>query len=324
MQIKDPVFIIGCPRSGTTLLSTILGSSPELWASYRESHYLWEKFLPDPRDWIFSMYMGEDDFKEEDKKYLDNQYHKFTFNNKLSADLIRYVFLNNSFKAQLKPLHELFSELIVKPIKSLLVNEYRILDKTPPNTYRVSYLAKAYPDAKFIYIVREGKTNISSLIEGWRSEKRFNFSFRKFWDYNKRLKIKGYNGKVWKFTNPPGWEEYLDKSLEEVCAFQWLSAHKYTQESLSKIDPKRWTQIRYEDLTSNPEKHIRELCMFIDIPFEGEIKKQAEDLPVVSTNTKPNPDKWKKNAELLARIEPMIQAMQEKLGYEPSRQAIKI
>ena len=75
MQIKDPVFIIGCPRSGTTLLSTILSSSPELWASYRESHYLWEKFLPDPRDWIFSMYRGAEDYKEEDKKYLDNQYH---------------------------------------------------------------------------------------------------------------------------------------------------------------------------------------------------------------------------------------------------------
>jgi hypothetical protein len=208
----------------------------------------------------------------------------------------------------------------VKPIKSLFINEYRILDKTPPNTYRVSYLAEAYPDAKFIYIVREGKTNISSLIEGWRSEKRFNFSFRNFWDYNKRLNIKGYKGKVWKFTNPPGWEEYLDKSLEEVCAFQWLSAHKYTQESLSKIDSNRWTQIRYEDLIASPEKYIRELCMFIDIPFEGEIKKQAEDLPVVSTNTKPNPDKWKKNAELLARIEPMIHTMQEKLGYETNKQ----
>lgn len=314
MRIKNPVFIIGCPRSGTSLLFAILRNSDKLWSSYRESHYLWEKFLPDPRDPIFSMYLDENDFKPEDKQYLENQYHKYTYNSELIADILRYIFLSNTLQAYLRAL---FSKVSVlnKWIKALFLKEYRVIDKTPPNTYRVSYLAKAFPDAKFIYITREWRSNISSLIDGWLSDRRFNFKFRSFYDYNKRLNIQGYPGKVWKFTNPPGWEEYLDKPLEEVCAFQWISAHKYSMQSFDKLDKSRWVQVKYEDLIANPEKIIRELCMFIDVPYEAKLKASSEALPVVSTDSKPDTSKWKKNADRLAKIERMITETQSKLGY---------
>lgn len=315
MRIKDPVFIIGCPRSGTSLLFAILRNSDKLWSSYRESHYLWEKFLPDKRDPIFSMYLDENDFKAEDKKYLESQFHKYTYNSEFIADILRYIFLSNTLQAYMRPIFSKVSNLTTW-IKSLFLKDYRVIDKTPPNTYRVSYIAKAFPDAKFIYITREGKTNISSLMEGWLADRRFNFKFRSFYEYNKRLNIKGYPGKVWKFTNPPGWEEYLNRPLEEVCAFQWLSAHKYAMQSFNKLDSSRWVQVKYEDLIANPQKIIRELCMFIDVPYEGKLESSSEALPVVSTDSKPDSEKWKKNADRLANIEGMIAETQEKLGYQ--------
>jgi hypothetical protein len=314
MKVKNPVFIIGCPRSGTTLLFTILRSSQELWSSPDESHYVWEKFLEDKRDPMFSMYLTAEDFSEGDREYIENKYAEYTHHSDFMRKITKHVFFNR-FKTLLSPMFFLWKKY-VSFLKTFSQADYRVIDKTPPNTYRVDYLAKAFPDAKFIYLTRDGASNISSLIEGWKSEGRFNFSFRNFYDYNSKINIKGYNGKVWKFTNPPGWEHYLDKPLEEVCAFQWLSAHHYSQEAFQKMPANRWIPVKYEDLIANPEKTIREICMFLDLEFSGPIQKHSENLPVVSTSSKPDPKKWVKNKALIENIAGMIDEMQVKLGYD--------
>jgi len=313
MKVKNPVFIIGCPRSGTTLLFTILRSSPELWSSPDESHYVWEKFLSDKRDPMFSMYLSAEDYTPDDKKYLENKYAEYTHKNDFMRKITKYAFFNR-FKTLVSPLFWLWRNSLAFA-RSLSGADYRVIDKTPPNTYRVDYLAQAFPDSKFIYLTRDGATNISSLIEGWKSDGRFSFSFRKFYDYNKKINIKGYNGKVWKFTNPPGWEDYLDKPLEEVCAFQWLSAHKYSQEAFKKMPSSRWMPVKYEDLVANPEKVVREICMFLDLKYQGAIEKNCQSLPVVSTSSKPDPNKWLKNKALIENIAEKIDEMQVQLGY---------
>jgi hypothetical protein len=313
MKVKNPVYIIGCPRSGTTLLFTILKASKNLWSSPVESHYVWEKFLPDKRDPMFSVYLDSCDYELGDREYIEKKYAEYTHKNQFTRKIIRRVFFNR-FKNQLKNLFLLWRR-IVAFIKSFSKAEYRIIDKTPPNTFRIGFLAEAFPDAKFVYLTRDGATNISSLIEGWRSQKRFSFSFREFYDYNKNIQIKGYNGKVWKFTNPPGWEDYLNKPLEEVCAFQWLSAHRYAQESFKKMPSSRWMPVRYEDLVANPEKIVREICMFLDLKYQGPIEKNCKSLPIVSTSTKPDPNKWLKNKALIENIAEKIDEMQTQLGY---------
>ena len=48
----EPVFILGSPRSGTTLLFETVGHSPGLGALPGESHLLWEMFhRPGPDGW---------------------------------------------------------------------------------------------------------------------------------------------------------------------------------------------------------------------------------------------------------------------------------
>jgi Sulfotransferase family len=313
MKVKNPIFIIGCPRSGTTLLFTVLRSSTQLWSSPDESHYVWEKFLADKRDPMFSMYLQAEDFSDGDREYIENKYAEYTHHGSLMRKITKHVFLNR-FKNNLAPFFLMWRKY-VSFLKSLSQADYRVIDKTPPNTYRVDYLAKTFPDAKFIYLTRNGASNISSLIEGWKSEGRFSFAFRQFYDYNSQINIKGYKGKVWKFTNPPGWQNYLNKTLEEVCAFQWLSAHKYSQEAFQKMSTSRWMPVKYEDLTSNPEKVLQEICHFLDLDFDGSIKQHSQKLPVVSTSTKPAPDKWLKNKDLIENIADKIDDMQIKLGY---------
>lgn len=316
-KITKPIFIIGCPQSGATLLFAILSHSKELWSSYRESHFVWQKFLPDKRDPLFSMYLDENDVEEGDRDYIESQYNLHTFNCPTTGACVKKLFATK-FGFLLRPLYPVFA-FFVSFIKGLFVKEYRVIDQTPPNTYRVSYIKKIFPDAKFIYVTREGKSNISSLIDGWKSDKQFDFNFRKFYDYNKDLKIKGYDGNVWKFTNPPGWEDYMQKPLEDICAFQWLSAQKYAQDAFDKMNPEDHIRIRYEDLVTNPEGTCEELCEFLELEYSDEVAKVASNPPTISITSKV---KWVKNRDLIENVIPKIDQMQEKLGYSHHTSAV--
>jgi hypothetical protein len=314
MKIIKPVFIIGCPRSGTTLLYTILKSTNQFWASHSEAHFVWEKFLPDVRDPMYAVYLTENDYSDEDEEYLNNKYSERVYQHDFLGNISQYAFYSKLRKFT-NPIYSLWRNFL-RVTRKIMPGHYRVLDKTPPNTYRVRYLAKAFPDAKFIYITRNAATNISSLIEGWKSSSRFNFKFREFYPENNELDIKGYDGTVWKFTHAPGWKEYLKKPLEEVCAFQWLSAHQYSLEGFENMDQSRFMQIKYEELIVNPPKAIQEICNFAEVEYDDAIRKNSENLPVVSTNTKPDPKKWLKNRDLILNIADQVNAMNLKLGYE--------
>jgi hypothetical protein len=73
--------------------------------------------------------------------------------------------------------------------------------------------------------------------------------------------------------------------------------------------------VKYEDLVTNPEKVVREICMFLDLQYQGAIEKNCLSLPVVSTSSKPDPNKWLKNKALIENIAEKIDEMQVQLGY---------
>lgn len=47
-RAREPIFIVGAPRSGTTLLFSVLMRSPDLCSLGRESHFLWEMYHAAP------------------------------------------------------------------------------------------------------------------------------------------------------------------------------------------------------------------------------------------------------------------------------------
>jgi hypothetical protein len=313
MKIVKPVFIISCPRSGSSLLFKILSESNKLWSAYREGHFVWQKFLPEPRDHIFSVHLTEKDYQPEDQQIVEDLYHRHTFNHNVLGDLCRII----TFREGLPTLFNGLLDINYK-LKSKFINEYRIIDKTPTNVFKVDYLYKLFPDAKFIFLTRNGLTNISSLIDAWNSKgKLFAFEFREFYQYNRDIDIKNYDGKVWKFLNPPGWEKYLKgKSLAEVCAFQWLSANKYALDSFSKIPKEQVFHMKYEDLQENRTSKIRETCDFLEIVCSESVQEMFLKDPKVSTVSLPNKQKWLKNKDQLITIESEIAEMQKQLGYE--------
>jgi hypothetical protein len=51
-----------------------------------------------------------------------------------------------------------------------------MIEKTPDNCLRVDFIRKIFPDAYFIYIQRDGRNSISSMMEAWRHYRKIPYS----------------------------------------------------------------------------------------------------------------------------------------------------
>ena len=295
---------------------------------------MWQPWHRDLREVADTVVLKAEDVKESDREHFDKHYHFSTYDNQILGELSRIRFLRN----RLRPVFNLINvfNYLYKWLKLCMFKRqsdakpraYRIIDKTPPNCFRVEYLAKLYPDAKFIYITRDGLDNTSSLMNAWRSKQKFQFRYRKYLEeYLKPLEgvqgsrsvkyfdIDGYQSDVWKFAMPPGWEAYRDKPLAEVCAFQWLKTHEYALNSLSKLPSERVIRFKFEDLMAEPHHSIEKLCSFLDIEFTWDMQKIVNEMPLVNTFTPANKRKSRKNQTDLETIRDYIEPMQQQLGY---------
>ena len=310
-KIKNPVVIIGCPRSGTSLLFRLLSTSSELWSLYRESNDIWNKFYKKTGKNFDDEILTEVDLTDKSKILLLNEFHKHAFNNYQLGYMTREYLLKNKYLSGVLPVITALN----KTGKNLFLKEYRIVEKTPKNCFRISFINKLFNDCKFIFLQRDGRSNINSLIEGWKLPGKYVRGQAK----QISLNIKGYsenNGKSWKYVLPPGWENYVNKPLEEVCAFQWISSNQYALDGLESISNDRKYTVKYEDLSENTYEVMKNVCDFLGISFSSELEKISNKPPLVNYVTKPSKDKWKKNIDIIQNTYPMIEPMMQRLGYE--------
>lgn len=320
MAIKDPVIIIGCPRSGTTMLFNILNQSKELFTLYRESWNVikgaYHKGLLNPIALDDSLTAG--DMTPELKEYLLDQFNKYSVNN----EALSYWIINH-LKIRGLTHHLPIPNPLVGPlklwnafVKDVFIGDYRLLEKTPRNCFRVAFMNQLFPDARFVFIQREANANISSLMEGWRKNASW-INHQRFPELDDSdFTMSNFEYKKWEYVLPPGWREFNGKSLEETCAHQWIQSNQYALRELDQLDSSRVIKIKYEDLVSDPATTVKSITDFIEVPYEGKLQQYAEKPPVVSSSMfeKPRQDKWKKNQDALERIAPMLANQQVALS----------
>ena len=142
-----PVFIVGHPRSGSTLLASILGSHSSL-AAIPETHYL---DMSCPCTPLTRVLGGEYHFDSimKNNRIIDSN---------VSLAEFRGVFSNS--KDSYSDFFRLFLELAAKK-----QGKQRILEKTPRHLEYVEKLLRWYPEAKVICIIRDGRDAVNSLVD---------------------------------------------------------------------------------------------------------------------------------------------------------------
>jgi hypothetical protein len=82
------------------------------------------------------------------------------------------------------------------------------LEKTPKNALRIPFLVEAFPDARFIFLFRNAKQNISSLLDSWRSGRYMTYPRLPRWPADR----------PWSHLLIPGWQDLAGRPLAEVVA----------------------------------------------------------------------------------------------------------
>ena len=98
---RRPIFVLGCPRSGTTLLLQALLQSPELGSVHSEGHILWDAYHhPRERDWG-SDALHADDVSARERDYIYLAVRLWTrgrrFVDKTPESCLRIAYLNELF-----------------------------------------------------------------------------------------------------------------------------------------------------------------------------------------------------------------------------------
>jgi hypothetical protein len=270
-----PVFIVAAPRSGSTLLFEILTHARDFWTIGGESHGVFER-IPALRpfaDGRNSNQLGAEHADPETSgRLLANFLDKLRDRDAVAYDRSR-------------------------------APRVRLLEKTPKNSLRIPFLNAVFPDALFIYLHREPRENISSIMEAWRSGRFVTYRAMPGWDGN------------WSLLLPPGWPALRGQPLQRAAAFQWAAANGAILDNLARLDPRRWTSIGFADLIADPAREIRRLCAFCDVAFDERLGAHVSDkLPVSRyTLTAPAPDKWKKNEAEVNSVLPEVEAVNRRI-----------
>ena len=213
------------------------------------------------------------------------------------ADVVNRI--RNAFLGQLRDRNQTPFNQLEEPAAGLP----RLLEKTPKNALRIPFLNSIFPDARYIYLFRDPRQNLSSIIEGWRSQRFVTYANLPHWPGR------------WSFLLPPEYGKMRATSLEEIAAFQWRVANQTVLNDLGQMPADRWTAVSYADLVTNVGPTIERLCEFADIEYDQELKDYCEAALPLSryTQSAPDADKWRSNEQMIARVVPGLRDVIEQI-----------
>jgi hypothetical protein len=189
----------------------------------------------------------------------------------------------------------------------------RLIDKTPRNVLRIPFIDAIFPDARYVMLSRDGRDNVNSLVNAWRSDR------YKTYELPEPHEIPGVDRRWWKFVLYPGWEKDRKGPLEVVAANQWIASNEHILSARKDIGEERWTEIRYEDLVAKPEQEVGRLMEWLGLAYDDAVRERAAATRTTPINivTPPEQGKWRReNPDLIEAILPSIRPTMEKLGYE--------
>ncbi len=285
-QIKDtlsrPVIIVSAPRAGSNMLFEQLSGIAGLWTIGGESHGIYRAF-PALRAENPDMDSGS--------------------LGKPHADPETRMLMRACFLCLLRDYRgKAYMDMAPKDRPSSVT----LMEKTPRNALNIPFLLEVFPDARFIYLHRDARQNIASIIEAWNHGLQTG-RFVTFRD------LPGWDRPAWCFLLPPGWRSMIGKSLPEIAAFQWSASNDAILHGLAQLPSSRWVSVSYHELTDAPGETLTSLCRFAGVKVPAGVG-EGDTLPLSRTTlSPPQPDKWKKYEQEINECLPEYSATADRI-----------
>jgi hypothetical protein len=280
-KIIKPIFIVGVPRSGTTMIYRILCLHPDLaWFSHEDLHF-WI-----PKETQENLKTSFKKMKEDNKKIPKTEEYLFVFGpkqrnfvrdtNKLPIEA-ETLWQNYFGQDYITDVSEDKKNKIIQIIQKFLEQEKknRFLNKSPANSMRIFALKKIFPDAKFINIGRDPRSVIASMLTRRESEGRF--------DIGIPLKIRN----TWKSNFLI--QKFLRNSNNDDVIKNYARSYQEITENINdffKSNQENCFNIIYEELLEHPKNVILKLLEFCELEKLSDFNKL---IPVIEETQ----NKWK-------------------------------
>lgn len=199
------IFIGGVPRSGTTLMRAMLDAHPDVRCG-QETRVI-PRILQLRSHWMKS--------EKESVRLVEAGITKEVLNSAIAQFCL---------------------EIIAKHGDPAP----RLCNKDPLTLKMGSYVIELFPEAKFLFMVRDGRATVHSII-------------------SRKVTITGF-----------------DLSNYRQCMTKWNQAIQTMHEQCKEIGKDRCMMVYYEQLVLHPEEWMRKILDFLDIPWNDSVLHHEE------------------------------------------------
>ncbi|MEQ9440432.1 MAG: sulfotransferase [Cyclobacteriaceae bacterium] len=229
------IYIVGCPRSGTKFLANTLNSHSDIWITGELNFF---------KSIVHESVIGNTKhlYPFKSKEEVDNLFEileeKFQERDYWQVEYINFEKLKNRFAATNRSYKALYTLLMQERAEAHGKSIYG--EKTPSNLYQLEKLTDWFPKGKVLHIIRDPRAVFVSQI-------------------NKK--------------NKPNYPLQKDNPLYKLGIFfyvwtGWLQAI-FIHAGAKRKHPENYKLVKYNDLLSNREGCIKEICQFLDVKYES-------------------------------------------------------
>jgi hypothetical protein len=200
----------------------------------------------------------------------------------------------------------------------------RLLEKTPKNSLRVSFLDDLFSDALFVWNKRRPKKNVDSLVAGWHATDTIGpFERPRFatYDVADQIDIQDYDGEAWKFALVPEWRSLDGKKVADVAAWQYRQCNRFAYRDLQDVDNGRIFEVQHERFVTASVAIVREIMDWAHLPRARSVERFAETLPQVNDTRDEKNDttkelRYPREVPRALNALPDLDSLTKRMGYE--------
>lgn len=148
--------------------------------------------------------------------------------------------------------------------------DLRFAEKTPQNCFLIAFLARAFPDAYFVHIVRDGRdAALSYSKKPWLLASSAAAGTREAGGY-----LNGPHARYW--VEPHRRAEFESTTDFHRCIWAWRLHTEAALQQRTQLRPERYHELRYEDLVARPIDESRRLLTFLEITDRPSVERFEE------------------------------------------------
>lgn len=262
MNLERPIFIIGCGRSGTTLLLNLLARHPDLaWFSNYAN-----KNPEKPQSMALSRILSMPVLGPKIADRFPGLYHSPE-----SINIYKFCGIHELHLKKQAPLTEddvtvetsyCFRNMVAQCLRYSGKNMF--INKNVSNSMRVRFLNTIFQKPIFIHIIRDGRAVVNSLIHV-------------NWWPDVHLWWAGFTPKDWQSEG---------KAPVELCAQHWRNNVSAVLEAVPHLGTDQYIEVYYEHLCEDPVAEIKRLVKFCGLRWTNSFEEYLRNKKIDNNNFK--------------------------------------